>query len=377
MWSRRAVAEAIATERGVALPAVLLSLAIVTLLATAGFVNAGTEYRINENFHASVEAFYAANSGLSEHVTRSRTSPATVTYDLGDSRAEVRSERLLVVDPGEGTTLFRVEARGLRDPARGGTARRTVSQVALHVPGQVTVNSAITAAGGMQKNGVAGTVSGYDDATSVECPVGGQAAITGLAVPPGGYTQAGDGAGGPQQGGPGPSSPGSPGGFYGDPPIDDSQSGEDLLADSGLDWEGMLNGSVTSPDYIVSRDGWPDFSGLPEDEWPVILVDVDDFQVSPAQSGRGTVIVQENLMIDGAWNWEGLVFVGNSLTSNGVNLLDGALMTGLNLALGESVDQASLGNGTWDYRFDSCAVLYAKQGMGSMATQPGTWTEGW
>ncbi len=117
-----------------------------------------------------------------------------------------------------------------------------------------------------------------------------------MKVPPSGYAQSG--------GSPVPD---------GDPPIEDGQTGQEMLEGMGLDWDGVVNGGLISPDYTVPPDSWPNFGSLPADEWPVIYVD-GNISLSPANTGRGTLIVKDNLTMNGSFNWDGAVLVGGYIT---------------------------------------------------------------
>ena len=70
-----------------------------------------------------------------------------------------------------------------------------------------------------------------------------------------------------------------------------------------------------------------------------------------------------------------MVLVGGALTSNGVERIDGAVIAGLNLLLGEAAGQVDLGNGNWVYQYDACNVMNALKGLGWPVEEPGAWFE--
>ncbi len=353
-------------EAGFALAAVLLALLALTAIATAGYLRSNTDYRINQNHRASVKAFYVADAARSQYMARGRVRSDTVTYNYTDGDARVWVDTLLAVD--DSSTLFRLSTIGSHNSPEGGLAARQVHSILIHKVASFSVNAAITSPPGLQKNGVAGDVDGGDAATPGSCSVAGTEDVAGIALPQGTFTMAGGGKGG--GGGPWPP------GVSGNPAIDSTQTAMQLLLDTGIDWPGILSGSFAQPDYLVSQDGYPNFAAdVASDEWPLIVADYGYYAAGPGHSGRGTLAVQGDLDINGNFDWDGLILVGGSLTSNGVEQVEGAVITGLNLLLGGSPGQTDLGNGTWLYAYHSCNVLNALGAIGWPVEEPGTWFE--
>lgn len=349
---------------GFALVAVLMVLLGVSALAAAGFLAANTDYRINQSHRAAQKAFYVADAGLDHYLGYGKMRSDTTTYNHADGTALVWADSLMVVD--DSSTLYRVTSRATHDAPEGGTATREFSTVVLHKAVGLGANAAITAPAGLVKNGAAGDVDGHDYASSTDCSVGGQEDVAGVMVPPGGFTQNGGGGGGPT-------------GFDGNPPIDDTQTAVQILHDLGIDaslWQGIQDGSFAQADYVVSSDGYPNFStDVESDEWPLIVADYSSFSATPDESGRGTLVVQGDLEIDGAFSWDGLVLVGGQITSNGNNHISGSIVAGLNILLGDSPAAVDLGNGTWQYNYHSCNVMNALKGIGWPVEEPSTWFE--
>ena len=355
-------------EGGYALPVVLMGLIGLATLSTAGYVVARSDLQVTRNFESSVDAFYYADAGMSSYLAAGSSWTTGVTYAGDDGAATITSQPLLLLK--DGSSLHHVTSTGSHAPDGDQRARRDVSAVIIHQLGKAKINSALTAVAGLHKNGVAGTVNGLDVSSQVDCPLGGMNNVAGLQVPNGEFEMNGADE---ELGGIGGVYPG----FYGDPPVDESQDAEDLLEDTEIDWAGWLEGSVVAHDYVVSEDGWPDFSELDEDEWPVIYVDDEDFEVTASMSGRGTIIAAGNVTMNGAVQWDGLIFVGDKFTSNGNQTVEGSVVTGLNLLL-EDVDEveaSDLGNGSWTYQYHSCNVLWALRGMGAGVMEPGSWYE--
>lgn len=356
-----------AGQDGFALVVALLALVGITALASAGYLLSNSDYRINQSHRAAVNAFYVADAGLERYLGDGRIWADSQVYAHPAGEAVVWATRL--VDPDPESSLYRITSRGQHSPPEGGTAERTVSTVVILRTADFTVNSAFTAPPGLEKNGVAGVLSGFDSANPLDCGLTSPENVPGVSVPEGGLEWSG--------GEVGPDVP--PPGVVGDPPVYYASEGDEgameLLDATGIDWGALRSGAYVTADYVYSQDGWPDFSGIPADEYPFIIVDQDDFSVNPPQSGRGTLVVHGELKINGAWNWDGIVLVGGTLKSNGNNKVRGAIVAGLNIMLGEEVDEMQLGNGTWEYRYHSCNVIWALKGIGSVAEEPGTWSE--
>lgn len=345
--------------------ATLLVLLGLTAVAAAGFLLSRADYEVNQSHRASTQAFYVADAGLERYLGSGRIWPDTMTYGHPEGEARVWATKIVEVDTI--ADLYRIRSRGRHLPPEGGVAERTLTTVAILRTAPFNLNSAFTAPPGLDKEGVSGTLSGYDAADYADCGLGGAQDKAGVQVPPGGLTVSGDGKGG---GG------GDPPGFEGDPAVDESQTAVQMLLATGIDWDAMTSGGYAEADYVYSEDGYPSFSSdVASDEWPMVVIDQDEFEVRPVHSGRGTLVVYGDLAIDGSFHWDGIILVGGQITSNGGNRVEGAVVGGLNMLLGETVDEVQLGNGTWEYRYHSCNVINALKGIGAPVEEPGTWAE--
>jgi len=341
---------------GFALVAVLLVLVGFTVMATAGFLQSNTESSISANHFASVHAFYAADEGLSEVLGRNGIPPDSVFMQLPNFRTTtVVSEKLL--DLGSGRNLYRVRAIGRRLDGRG-EAIREVSTLSVFVPYPLEINAALTSPSGLLKTGADGTVSGFDASPTGSCPGAGTVNVAGVAVPPGGYTQKGK-----------PEVP------TGTPGIEDSKTGDQLVSESIIDWPGLVSESAFQPDYVIPGDSWPDISSLPSDEWPLIHVTSDFESMQPTKSGRGVIIFDHDVKLEGSFTWEGILLIGGVLTSSGDNTVNGAVFTGLNRVFGEPVPASDLGNGEKTFQYHYCNIQAAKNALGWQAVMPGSWSE--
>lgn len=350
-------------EAGFALIFALLALILITALATAGFLLATTDYQATRNHRAAVMTFYSADAGQHDYLATQGVPEPTTTYSYGRDAVTVTSRRLLNLPGGE--SLYSVAADGLDGNPVDGGARRKTSSVAVFFPFPLTAPGAFTAVNGLVKNGSSGTIDGNDHSTPGPCPYGigqgSQDAVAGVAVPPNGYTQNGGGKKVVPKG---------------DPPVDDSKTAGELLDYMGIDWEGLVTEETVVPDARIPEDSWPDFSSLPDDEWPVIHVTADEFDLTPTLTGRGAIILDGDVELQGDFTWNGVILAGGRLTTNGFQEISGTVITGLNRIFpGKSPDVSEIGNGSKSFVYNSCDVEAALRAMGWLAEKPGTWRE--
>lgn len=339
-------------EAGFALVVALLTILGLTALATGGLLLSRSEGKVSVSHQASVNAFYSADAALEDYIgTNSGPPDEPVTYDFGEQgTATVTGVRLRTQDQRRAVYLLRAE--GSHTLPSGAVATRRVYRVALMDGNTFDLPSSFTSLSGIHKEGGSGELSGYDAAAPGECATAGND-VAGVSIPNGGYTQDG-----------GSSVP------EGDPAIaeDDVSS----LAESlDIDWAGMVNQTAISPDYTVPPDDWPDFATLPADEYPTIYVD-GPYSLGPDDSGRGMIIANDDLTFQGGFDWDGPILAGGSVTSNGQQQIEGGIIAGLDVLLGESVDEVTIGNGFKSFRYHSCKVLEAQKASAPLVAEPGT-----
>lgn len=340
-------------EGGFALLAALLVLVGLTALTAGGFLMSSTERRIAASYEAGVQAFYVAHSGLAQYLGTQTGTPDSESYTFDAGSADVEGTKLLDLD--EGRSVWRVVSVGEAN-ASGGTARRTLSRIAVLESRLVDANAAISSLSGVQKNGSAGTISGRDAASPGQCPGGGSGDVAGVATPVGGYTENGTG----EEDGSCSVPDGSP----------DCLEDDGLADELNVDWAGIYNdGSPVPTSY--DENNWPAYD---PDEWPVVYVS-GDLSVNSGHSGQGTLIVTGNLTMNGSFAWDGLVLVGGSVTSNGNNELEGSIVSGLNETLGMEVPASDIANGTKTFQYHSCYLQQAQQRFSYLIEKPGTWSE--
>lgn len=339
---------------------VLIALVGLTALASAGMVITDTDLRASQNQEAGANAFFAADAGLQEYLGTRDVATTTDTFTYAVGSAVVQGEKVL--DLPNNRTLYRVRSVSSYTPPEGGTASRTISRLALFSAGSFLATASFASGSGLQKNGGSGTITGYDQAPSgdPDCPNSPTAAVAGVAVPPGGYTQSGGGLV-PE----------------GEPDVYDALTGLELLQATGVPWDQIVNHGMLAPDYSIPTDSWPNFGSLGSDEWPVIYVD-NSVTLSPSNSGRGVLIIEDNLTMNGSFQWDGIVLVGGYITSNGNQTISGATVTGLNQLLGDVVADSDIGNGNKSFLYHSCHVaMAATAAFGGLAEVPGSWAERW
>jgi hypothetical protein len=346
-------------RRGAAMPLVILVMVLLTVSLTAAFTLNSNEIRVVDNHQEQLEAFALAESG------RERFLSDRAAFGFTGEPAASESARVVMPDGYADVLITRLRAstlttngfyslrsRGVRTVARRGgvpVAERTVGQFLMWRVGSMNVHAAWTSLSGLHKNGASGTLSGVD-------MCGAMPNVSGVAVPTSpGYTQNG-----------GSSVP------TGTPPI--KNLGPQPASDDSVnvDWEGIVNGGVLTPTITIPGQSWPSFAD--PNYWPIIKVN-GDFTLPG--DGRGVLIVTGGLTISGARHWDGVLMVGNNITSNGNNGVDGSVVTGLNRKLGMPVPKADVGNGTKTYRYNSCNVARALAPLSALMEYRNAWSDNW
>jgi hypothetical protein len=351
-------------ESGFALPLAVLVLlvcagaALTTLNATSG------ERRMVDGDRAGNNALVLAETALAQAATQANAwgwaSLPDATMDSTrvtstNGYADVIRTRIRPYSDGV-FAIYLVRARGVY--TKGGwsgapAAVRVVTRYGMWSPATIDAKAAWGSITGLVKNGGSGTIDGTD-------ACGADAALPGVAVPDNpGYNQNG-GASVPQ----------------GNPPIGSLGATAEEAADAvNIDWDGIVNGGALTPDYLIPDDSWPSFTD--PDFWPVIYIDNPGSVYSLPSSGRGTLVVRGDFTISGSLEWDGPILVGGAMTSNGNNSVEGTVMTGLNVKLGETVGISDIGNGTKTFVYHSCHVASAMNAFGGLRLLTNTWFDGW
>ena len=350
-------------RNGFAIPAAILVIGVLSISLAAGFSLVIAERRGVDDQKAQVSAFVLAEQGLQMFYVRRdslgyRSTPPAVREGpvrimMKGGYADVELD-MLKAPKGSLAGLYVVRSKGTQTQgAIGGTPAgvRTVAQYAAWEPASMDVLAGWTAIQGIQKNGNSGSFLGTD-------ACGDSAAVAGVDVPtvPGfNRPQTADSTG-----------------YIGSNP---SQAAQNVL----IKWAGIIGRTALTPQYTMPPDALPSFADTTF--YPTILM-VGDVPSStwnsmPAAGGRGLLIVTGNISALGNnFNWKGIVLVGGDITGNGSSNIQGAIISGLNWKLGQTVP-IDTANGTKNYRYNSCEVAKALRGLGALVPLPNTWVDNW
>jgi hypothetical protein len=347
-------------RRGATLPLGIIVLAVMSVAVAITYARITAERHTSGDLKAQLGAFAVAQTGLSRYLAALNGKPGpshdTTMTDLLGGTALI-SLRML----RESTTtllpaVYVITSRGSYTGAKRynsltPSAQRTVATYALWVPTPFDLNGAFTSLSGIDKNGTSGLFSGND-----HCAGTGMPAIPGAAVPNGSYT--------------GPHDP-----LDGNPPDDPSYIGTGGPAGTAkeevdMDWAGIVAGTYLPANYFTPT--WPTAAQFAN--WPILRANGD---YTLAGSGKGILIVTGNFTMSGSDQWEGLVLVGGTVTSNGNNSVYGATVSGLNVKLGMVVPPSAIANGNKTFQYDSCNLLRALGQQGSIQRVRNGWTDTW
>jgi hypothetical protein len=330
-------------RKGAALILSLILVVVLSVTAAAALSMVGSERRVVEDHEAATEAHSMARSAYFQFITNPEVllpsftpltfvGPDSAQFTFSDGYAWVSVQRVRPSVSGS-SPLFLIRSRAVRTAHRSANnplAERVFAQYAHWQTGAMPTLAAWTSLTGLVKNGGSGTISGGDNC-------GASTPVAGVAVPTSpGYQQSG-----------GTSVP------SGSPNITDMGSQPAANAMIKMNWSGIVSGTVLPADIAMPGAAWPSFAIA--NYWPVIYVDqAANFDLPT--SGRGLLIVRNSMTMGGSLTWDGVILVGGTFTSNGSNTVSGALVSGLNALLGESVGVSDVGNGTKTFRYDSCNV---------------------
>ena len=348
-------------REGFAIPLSIMVIGFLSVSLMAAFARVDSEYKVTTNRSIMVDAFGLAQTGLERFVSQrnalgfvtippaaSESTRITLTGGYADVILNVVRDSTSGLDP-----VYVVRSKGTTTPPPLTgylPARHTVAMFYKWQPGNMDVHAGWTSLGGLTKNGTSGTLTGVDN-----CGV--KPNVAGVAVPTSGWNDNG-------------------GGFLpgGTPPVNYMGTQTQMSNTIDIDWAGIVGGTVLTPTLIIPPSGWP--GSFPVNYWPIIYVDqVSSFNLP--SSGRGLLIVKNDMTMGGSVNWDGIVLVGGSLVSNGNNTVSGAVISGLNVKLGMTVGVSDFGNGNKTFEYDSCAVKNALRAFGILVPLANTWVDNW
>ena len=387
---------------GFALPLAIVVLALVTMGLVAGFAMTSSELSTGASQRAQARAYSNAQRGLEAFLTRRKekagsvmfcphcwavnataavgnvtpnldalpTVRETVTVAFANGSAVVRATPVQVNAVTRRGKYF-VTSTGYDSTSglgggsgRNAIASRTVGVFVTWSSATMNVIGAWTSLSGITKNGT-GVVSGND-----RCGSGTN--VAGISVPQlatGGADLIVNGNFQPT----------------GSPPYDTTKSFAAESSATAIDWGPIKSGSAVPADIVLPPGTFPSAATFAADTnyWPVIHV-VQLGVFSLPNQGRGMLIVDNDLTINGNNQWNGVILVGGQLTSNGNNVSEGATLSGLNRLLGQTVLRSTatysdtsnaVANGQKSYVYNSCSVAKATSAMARYSMMPNTWMD--
>lgn len=362
-------------RRGFALPMLLLVTLMLTVSISSGFMLASAENSAGSDHDAQLQAYTVAQEGLERYLTDVTGLPSTFpdvqTITTSDGRAKV-TMRLMKQGPTIGDSVFVITsvgtatAPGMQLSSRASMGERTISQFVSWVDGIFTAPAAFTSlAPRNTDNGTPGLKFDGNDACGASPPVAGLAIPDGSYDPRGGNNAVTNISGNPE-----------------DSPLYLGTSGTSGTAKDALDidWEGILAGDIAA-DIVVTRSS--DLNSLGPDDfasWPVMKVVGDitnGYNLSQIQGGQGILIVTGDALFSNFF-WDGIVLVGGEAETSGTTAqIEGALVGGLNVLLGQTVGNTTIANGLVHVTYNSCAIEDALQSLGGWRRLQNTWSDNW
>jgi len=346
-------------RRGFALPAVILLVALLTVLLMSGLSRARTERQIAQASDEAAGALAVAQSGLQTYLGTATTRP----LDADSTRINVTGGYANVVthlvrQPADTTqrSLYLVRSTGITinpDSGAAPRAQRTVAQFAEWEAGFMLRRAALTAANGIQvRNGsaiITFTGNDYAGCTPAEPPI------------PGLRTTAVGGAPNPV-----PTYVGSPAGLI----EEGAAQGATVAAQTAINWAGALGGDLI-PDYTTFQN-W-NFA------YPIQRV-AGDLTLSSASGGSGLLVVPGDFTIDAFFLFYGIILVGGELDFDGGSwaVIRGLVISGLNEQLGINPQRTEFGDGSYlEIQYASCYIQQALAPLTGLAPVRNAWLDTW
>ncbi len=333
--ARRTARRIAGRPEGFGLLASLFVLILIGAIGIAGIALTEKDMMAGRAVRQSAKAFYAAEAGLNAvlsgwesagygtllAVPGDSTTVGPMTIENGFSYEGIVRR----VDGGSATQIYviRVTASG------PGSARRMLRRVVFVPPPGGVITSALVSATGLSLD-EENEISGYDHCA------GSSNDVAGVTLPPGTFSEDDD-----------------DNTVEGDPDFvyDDSTA---IVAATGIDWAGLMGGTP-APDVTIPPGSLP--SSYPPGEWKHIFIDKASHTLPEGMNGRGLLVVRGNLRMDEETSWDGVILVGGRLTMDDEDIrITGALVTGLNKLLGQSVTGKTKFDEESRLRYSSCYV---------------------
>ncbi len=360
-----------ASRGGFALPMVILVTLILTITVGAGLLLTAADHSAGTDHDAHLKAYTVAQTGLERYFTDVTALPTIFpdprTIAVPGGTAEVTLYRMRAASATDSaiyvlTSIGKATGRGLRRSALTPVAERSITQFATWQDGVFDADAAYTSLAAVNiKNGASGSVNGFNAAG---CPGGDKA---GLALPDGTFAGKNDFISGTN--GNTPLGIGTPG---------PAGTAKDSV---GIDWAGILAGSL-APDYgfdagnNAHKQVFKD--AIIYANWPVVKINgnLDGGWRTPTGGGRGVLIVTGDADLSNI-EWRGIALVGGATSFSGgsVNVF-GALISGLNVQLGQTVTESTM-NGNLSVQYNSCDIAQAVLKFGGWRRYTNSWSDNW
>lgn len=429
-------------DRGFILATTLLVMTMLTVMLTAAFVMISAEYRSTNGSYSMTRSLNFAQAGLQLYFSQAHTFPAGDNYDSLDYTysggfARVVARKLRDSIAGSTSAVWIVYSTGqdtTRTLTTSGTASRVVAQLARLQTGSLPAAGAMVAANGVSVNGsganpINGINTGFDVplySCTTPNPPNAPYDTIGLYTVTGGYAGTLDVGGElvPYDSGTAESGTASTltdlgkswaaNAFRDDSVLIVSGTGAgqrrriasntatvltvsanwatnpsassfyriygtirylgtatEVVDTTRIDWQALVNGQFT-PDYYGTLPA----SGNTQYQSHYFTDDV----TIPSGTRRGMVVTQGDVTFASGMHWDGIIIAGGKIDANGnFNFtLHGMVISGLNEALGQSVQQNQVRRGgTRIIRWDYCYAKASIASLNFLVPIPGTFTDSW
>jgi hypothetical protein len=371
-------------RKGFAMPMAIFTIAVMTAALAAAYSNTTTEMTTNVASRSQNRAYQIAEAGLEQFMalrgTRKSDGITPWCTNCVADPAAADSEWSNVPLPGGYASIVAVRVRPavgssnavyfirstgtdtswVINKAKGTTyAQRTVGIYATWVTSTMNVKAAWLSYSGLTKNGT-GLISGVDDCNK-------QPTVAGVMVDKGDLDVEGNSF--------------NP---LGSPPVDSSNTFQQLKDQSTVDWNAITTGNAIPADIEIPGGSFPSTAAFDADTnyWPIIHIHTNGYSLP--NRGRGFIIADSDFVISGSNMWNGIILVGEQLTSNGNNTVAGATVTGLNYLINgqtpnfstkSNATDNSEANGTKTYVYNSCYVSLASQQLRRYVTMSNSWMD--
>lgn len=333
------------------------------------------EHSAGADHDSQLQAYTVAQEGLETYLSTVTSLPSTFpdvrSFNTGDGVATVTMRQMVDGATAEDkvfviTSEGKATAPGLSLASSTPLGARTVSQFVGWQSGTMTVDAAFTSlAPKNTDNGNPGLKFDGNDACGVSPPVAGLAIPDGSYDPKGGNNAVTNISGNPED----------------DPHyLGTSGPGGTAKDAVNVDWAGILAGKI-APDIVVTRSQDLNHLGSSDfDSWPVMKVNgniTNGYNLSLIQNGRGILIVTGDALFSNFY-WKGIVMVGGQAQTSGNQAnIQGALLGGLNVLLGQTVGNTTIANGLVHVTYNSCHVEDALENLGGWRRLQNTWSDNW